>query len=78
MADTYIRIMAADQRRYFGYTPFGRIAIKVAETGVLTLTKTKAFGTDSDTSDFVYDHDQRGFRHPFVGSLLIRFPSLAL
>ena len=78
LADTYIRVTAADQKRYFGYTPFGRTAVKVAENGILTLAKTKAFGTDSDTSDFVYDHDQRGFRQTFEGSPLVKYPSLAL
>lgn len=52
MADTFFRVKAEDQRRYFGRVPFGKCAIKVSETGIITLAKTKAFGRDYDLVRF--------------------------
>lgn len=52
LADTYFRVSAADQRRYFGRVPFGKCAIKVSQTGIMKLVKTKAFGGDWDDVEF--------------------------
>ena len=61
LADTYIRISSADQRKYFGRTPFGKCAIKVSESGVFKLIKTKAFGRDFDEISFVLDPAKNTF-----------------
>jgi len=53
MADTFFRVRAEDQRRYFGRVPFGKCAIKVSETGIIKLIKTKAFGRDWDSTEFI-------------------------
>jgi hypothetical protein len=52
LANKWFRVRAEDQRRYFGRTPFGKCAIKVSETGVVKLIKTKAFGRDFDSIEF--------------------------
>lgn len=68
LADKWIRISAADQRRYFGRVPFGKCALKISDAGVIRLMKTKAFGRDWDYIDFVLDTSKGTFLSAFDGS----------
>lgn len=55
LEDQWIRISAADQKRYFGEAPFGRRALKVAADGTITVFKTCDFGRDFDYQTWRYD-----------------------
>ena len=61
LAGQWIRISAADQRRYFGCVPFGKMAIKVEKSGEITTFKTQAFGQDWDFGTWFFDHSQKAW-----------------
>lgn len=67
LADQYIRVSAADQRRYFGRIVFGKCAVKVTEGGIVRIIKTKAFGRDFDSFDMFFDHLCGQFRSSWAG-----------
>ena len=77
LAGCYIRVSAADQRRYFGRNVFGRCAVKVSDTGAVRIIKTKAFGRDYDYLDMCFDHLSKSFVHLSDGSP-IQTPHLSL
>jgi len=51
----FIRVSAADQRRYFGRPVFGRRAVRVSKEGKITVKKTQAFGKDFDEWNLLWD-----------------------
>ena len=59
LANEWIRVSAADQRRYFGNVPFGKLAIKVQEGGEITTFKTQAFGKDWDYGTWFFNHSKK-------------------
>ena len=61
LAGQWIRISAADQRRFFGCVPFGKLAIRVEEGGKITTFKTQAFGQDWDYGTWFFDHSTKGW-----------------
>lgn len=75
LADQYIRVTAADQRRYFGRVPFGKCAIKVSDQGICFLVKTKAFGRDWDSIEFFYDQLTGCFRSTWGDNAEITTPA---
>lgn len=70
-AETYIRVSAADQRRYFGRVPFGKCALKVSQQGVIRLIKTKAFGRDFDSIEVFYCHLRKAFASNRDGAVVL-------
>jgi len=75
LADQYIRVSAADQKRYFGRALFGKCALKVSETGVVRIIKTKAFGRDFDSLEMFWDGLKGCFRSTFGDNAEISTPS---
>lgn len=78
LADQYIRVTAADQRRYFGRCPFGKCAIRVAENGTVKIIRTKAFGHDFDYLEMFFDHVGKCFRSTWGDNAVIANPSLSV
>lgn len=69
----YVRIPAATQRRHFGCTPFGRLAVRV-ENGVCRTIKAMDFGRDFDTQEASWSMADKAWRSCFDGRLLQSFP----
>jgi len=62
LADVWFRVSAADQKRYFGKVLFGKCSVKVSETGVVKIIKSKAYGHDQDSMEMYFDHNAKTFR----------------
>jgi hypothetical protein len=77
LAGQWIRISAADQRRYFGCVPFGKMAIKVEEGGEITTFKTQAFGQDWDFGTWFFDHSRKVWTNGHDRKEFHSFPCLA-
>ena len=75
LEDVYIRVSAADQRRYFGCVPFGKCAIMVSPTGTVRLIKTKCFGTDQDSIEVFFDHLSRCWRSTYGDNAEVNTPA---
>lgn len=69
----YVRIPAATQRRHFGCTPFGRLAVRV-ENGVCRTIKAMDFGRDFDTQEAFWSMADKAWRSCFDASILKSFP----
>ena len=69
----YVRIPAATQRRHFGCTPFGKLAVRV-ENGVCRTIKAMDFGRDFDTQDAFWCMADKAWRSCFDARLLQSFP----
>ncbi len=69
----YVRIPAATQRRHFGCTPFGKLAVRV-ENGVCRTIKAMDFGRDFDTQEAFWSMADKAWRSCFDASLLQSFP----
>ena len=78
LADSYFRVPAADQRRYFGQVLFGKCAIKVSEQGVVKIIKTKAYGRDWDSLELFFDHLAGCFRSTWGDHTVVTHPGNAL
>ncbi len=69
----YVRIPAATQRRHFGCTPFGKLAVRV-ENGVCRTIKAMDFGRDFDTQEAFWSMADKAWRSCFDARLLQSFP----
>lgn len=74
----WFRVKAADQRRYFGNTPFGKKAVKVTGEGSkVEVFRTSAFGKDWEFWEIYYDFSSKEWRwisdeSPIPGEVLKR------
>lgn len=69
----YVRIPAETQRRHFGNTPFGRLAVWV-ENGTCRTLKAMDYGRDFDTQEAFWSMADKAWRSSHDASLLDAFP----
>ena len=69
----FVRIPAATQRRHFGSTPFGKLAVKVVNNTCTTL-RSVAFGCDYDQQSAYWSMADKAWRSTFDNNLTAQFP----
>jgi hypothetical protein len=68
-----VRIPAAVQRRHFGNTPFGKLAVKVVNSTCQTI-KAMDFGRDFDTQEAYWSMSDKAWRSTHSGEICKEFP----
>ena len=69
----YVRIPAATQRRHFGCTPFGKLAVRV-ENAVCRTIKAMDFGRDFDTQEAFWSMADKAWISVYDNRKLAAFP----
>ena len=69
----FVRIPVATQRRHFGNTPFGKLAVKVENSTCRTI-KAMDFGRDFDTQEAYWSMADKAWRSADGERILESFP----